>query len=59
MKFKFKQWVKSARRGSKGSFVGQIVDTMDGDYIIRDTERRKWLRKECELSPAEPKKEAA
>jgi hypothetical protein len=57
VKFKVKDWVRSVRRGSKGSFIGQIVDTIDGEYIVRDTERRRWLRKASELQPA--KKEAA
>ena len=58
MKFRKGEWVQSARFGSKGPFVGQIVDFSQGDYIVRDVERRRWLRKEGELSPA-AKKEAA
>jgi hypothetical protein len=63
MKFKHKDWVRSARVGSKGSFVGQIVGTTkQGDqpleYIVRDADRVKWLRKEAELELAS-KKEAA
>jgi len=56
-KFKVKDWVESARVKSKGKFVGQIVDIIDGDYVVRDAERRRWLRTEAELSPAQ--KEAA
>lgn len=58
MKFKKGDWVHSKRRGSKGSFIGQVVDISEGEYVIRDNERLKWLRTEDELSPA-PKKEAA
>jgi hypothetical protein len=54
--FKVGDWVRSARVGSKGSFVGQIVDRLDGDFILRDIERRKWLRKADELSIAKPEK---
>jgi len=54
--FKVGDWVRSARVGSKGSFVGQIVDRLDGDFILRDIERRKWLRKADELSKVEPEK---
>jgi hypothetical protein len=59
MKFRKGDWVKAVRRGSKGSFVGQIVDTIDGDYIVRDADRLRWLRSEKELSAAPDKKEAA
>jgi hypothetical protein len=58
-KFRKGDWVKSARRGPRGSFVGRIVDTIDGEYIVRDAERRRWLRTESELSAAPSKKEAA
>jgi hypothetical protein len=54
--FKVGDWVRSARVGSKGPFVGQIVDRLDGDFILRDIERRKWLRKADELSIAKPEK---
>jgi len=54
--FKVGDWVRSARVGSKGSFVGQVVDRLDGDFILRDIERRKWLRKADELSIAKPEK---
>ena len=57
-KFRKGDWVKSARRGPKGSFVGRIVDTIDGEYIVRDTERHRWLRKENELELA-TRKDAA
>lgn len=60
MKLKFKKgdWVRSVRRGSKGAFIGEIIDTSEGEYVVRDVERRRWLRTEAELSPAH-KKEAA
>lgn len=57
-KFKDKDWVRSARVGSKGSFVGQIVGTSQGDYIVRDADRKRWLRAESELTLA-PKQEKA
>ena len=56
MTFKVGDWVRSARVGSKGPFVGQIVSRLDGDYILRDIERKKWLRKADELSIAKPEK---
>ncbi|WP_156928819.1 MULTISPECIES: hypothetical protein [unclassified Bradyrhizobium] len=58
-KFKDKDWVKSARVGSKGSFVGQIVGTSQGESIVRDEDRKKWLRAESELEHAEKKDKAA
>jgi hypothetical protein len=58
MKFKDKDWVRSTRVGSKGSFIGQIIDISKGEYIVRDAERRRWLRKEGELELAH-KKDAA
>jgi hypothetical protein len=58
MKFKKGDWVRSARVGSKGPFVGEVIDTSQGEYILRDADRNRWLRKESELSPA-ARKEAA
>ena len=58
MKFKVEDWVRSTRVGAKGSFVGKIVDISSGEYIVRDAERRRWLRKEGELELAH-KKDAA
>lgn len=55
MKFRKGDWVESARVKHKGKFVGQVIDTIDGEYIIRDAERAKWLRKEEDLSPAKAK----
>lgn len=55
MKFKLKQWVRSARYKAKGSFVGQIVGFSQGEYIIRDADRVKWLRTEDQLTLAEEK----
>lgn len=54
-KFKKGDWVESARVGSKGKFVGEVIGTSQGEYVIRDADRVKWLRKEDELSPAKPK----
>ncbi|WFU52253.1 hypothetical protein QA639_21330 [Bradyrhizobium pachyrhizi] len=55
-KFEKDDWVRSVRVGSKGSFVGQIKDVLDGgEYVVRDDDRKRWLRKEDELSPAQPK----
>lgn len=53
MKFKIKDWVRSERVRSKGSFVGQIIDTINGQYVVRDAERQRWLRTEDELTIAE------
>jgi hypothetical protein len=58
MKFKVKQWVRSARYREKGSFVGQIIGTSKGEYIIRDADRVKWLRTEDQLELAEQKNAA-
>lgn len=52
MKFKKGDWVESARVGTKGKFVGEVIGTSEGEYIVRDADRVKWLRKEDELSPA-------
>ena len=47
--FKRKDWVRSK---GKIPFVGQITDVLPGgEYVIRDAERKKWLRKEDELEP--------
>jgi len=58
MKFKKGDWVHSVRVGSKGQFVGEVIGFSDDEYIIRDAEKRRWLRSEGELSRA-VKKEAA
>jgi hypothetical protein len=58
-KFAKGNWVQSARVGSKGSFVGEIREVLDGsEYVVRDTERRRWLRHESELTRARPKEVA-
>ena len=49
-KFKKGDWVTSVRRGSKGSFVGEIIDICGDEYVIRDAEKLRWLRKPAELS---------
>jgi hypothetical protein len=55
MKFKKGDWVRSARVGSKGPFNAEVVEIWQGEYILRDADRNRWLRKESELSPAERK----
>jgi hypothetical protein len=55
-KFSKGDWVQSARVKHQPAFVGQVIETLDGgEYVLRDAERNKWLRKEGELSPAQPK----
>jgi hypothetical protein len=51
--FKIGDWVRSARVGSKGPFVAQIVEKSGADFIIKDIERRRWLRTCEELSHVE------
>jgi hypothetical protein len=58
VKFKIKQWVRSDRYKTKASFVGQIVGTSKGEYIVRDGDRVKWLRTEDQLTLVEEKKAA-
>jgi hypothetical protein len=55
MKFKKGDWVRSARVGSKSSFNAEVIEIWQGEYILRDADRNRWLRKESELSPAERK----
>lgn len=56
MKFEKDDWVRSARVGAKGSFVGQVKEVLDGDeYVVRDDDRKRWLRKGSELTKANPK----
>jgi hypothetical protein len=55
VRFEIGDWVESDPVNRKGKFVGQIVDTINGDYVVRDAERRKWLRKFRELKPAKAK----
>lgn len=59
MKFKKGDWVHSVRVGSKGQFVGEVIGISEGEYIVRDPDKLKWLRAEGELSPAAKSKEAA
>lgn len=55
-KFSKGDWVQSTRVKHQGAFTGQIIDVWPGgEYVVRDAERRRWLRKEDELSPAKPK----
>jgi hypothetical protein len=53
VRFKIGDWVRSLPFRNKGSFVGQIVDTIGRDYVVRDAEKRKWLRTAEELRIAE------
>lgn len=57
MKYAKGEWVQSARVGNATKFVGQVIGHSQGQYIIRDADRVRWLRFEEELSPA-PKKAA-
>lgn len=50
--------MRSARYREKGSFVGQIIGFSQGEYIIRDADRVKWLRTEDQLTLVEEKKAA-
>ena len=52
MRYEVGEWVKSVRVNGKASFVGQIIALVGEDYILRDHERRKWLRRNSELQPA-------
>ena len=58
MNFKKGDCVRSARVGSKGPFNAEVVEIWQREYILRDADRNRWLRKESELSLF-PKKEAA
>jgi hypothetical protein len=44
-------WVRSVRVCRKDEFTGQIVDTLKGAYVVRDAEKRRWLREASELTP--------
>jgi hypothetical protein len=49
-KFAKGNWVQSAPVGSKGAFVGEVCEVLGGrEYVVRDAERRRWLRHEREL----------
>lgn len=59
MSFNIKQWVRSLPVGPKESFVGQVVEFLDRhgedrEYVVRDSNARRWLRKEYELNAIEP-----
>jgi hypothetical protein len=55
-KFSKGDWVQSTRVKHQPAFAGQVIEVLDGgEYVVRDAERRRWLRKEDELSPAKPK----
>lgn len=49
MRFKIKDWVRSVPVKYKGSFNGQIVDKIGNEWVVRDAEKRKWLRTTDEL----------
>jgi hypothetical protein len=36
----------------QGPFVAEIIEISQGEYILRDSDRKRWLRKESELTPA-------
>jgi hypothetical protein len=59
MKFKKGDWVHSVRVGSKGQFVGEVIGFSEGEYVVRDPDKLKWLRAEGELSHAKPKEAKA
>jgi hypothetical protein len=49
-KFAKGNWVHSAPVGSKGPFVGEVIEVLGGrEYVVRDIEGRRWLRHEREL----------
>jgi hypothetical protein len=52
MKFKKGDWVRSARVRSKGPFNAEVVEIWQGEYILRDADRNRWLRKESEVFAA-------
>jgi hypothetical protein len=55
-KFSKGDWIQSAKVKHQPAFVGEVIDVLDGGgYVIRDAERRRWLRQEGELSPAKTK----
>lgn len=54
MKYEIGQWVRSRQVGSKEPFVGHVAQRFsDGTYVIRDAERRRWLRGDEDLSSVE------
>jgi hypothetical protein len=55
VRFEIGDWVESEAVNHKGKFVGQVVDIMNAQYVIRDAERRKWLRQSRELKHAKAK----
>lgn len=54
--FEIGDWARSKKVGSKKSFVGQITEKLGDDFILRDAERRRWLRTHAELVPAKAKR---
>lgn len=46
-------WVRSIPVGIRAGFVGEIVDILNDSYVIRDAEKRRWLRTTGELEPAQ------
>jgi hypothetical protein len=49
MKLKIGDWVRSVPIKYKGEFNGQIVDRIGNEWIVRDAQKRKWLRTTEEL----------
>jgi hypothetical protein len=49
VRFKIKDWVRSVPVNHKGSFNGQIIDKIGNEFVVRDAEKRKWLRTADEL----------
>lgn len=50
--FKVGDWVRSKKVGAHPPFVGQIKEKLGDDFVLRDDERRRWLRTAAELQPA-------
>lgn len=47
--FKIGDWVRSVPFRNKDTFNGQIVDTINGAFIVRDPENRRWVRDAADL----------
>jgi hypothetical protein len=43
-------WVRSVRVGRKEEFNGEIVEILSGLFVVRDAEKRRWLREASELT---------
>lgn len=51
MRFEVGEWVESQRVNGRKPFVAQIIAECGEDYILRDSARRKWLRRPRDLKP--------